>query len=643
MPLREHMRKLWQSGLSHSTAKWLVLGSIVGIASGIIGFCFVTVVEHGSSYLMGDIVGYATGDPKPGHHEGHGSVVNFSPWMLMALLIGGGLLSAWIRQRWSSDNPFQSTPMAVDAFHEHRGVMKVRQWVACLFATIVNLMSGASAGREGPAVMAGAGCGSLLGQRLSLSRRDCRILLIAGMAGGIAAVFRAPLAGTLFAAEVLYSESDLESDSIIPGFISAVTSFCVFGLIDSAINGPSGNGLFFISAPMEFAAADMLQLGAYAILAFLVTMVMVFLRWVHGKVYTLFLWLPVADVYKPACGMFMIGGIALTLWSGISAIDYFAGRSHIPLAVLGSGYGVIQEAFDQTAESAQGYMPLVILLLVVAVGKVITTAITIGSGGAGGEFGPCMVIGGCLGGSIGFGLQSFDLGLFAPPPVACIVMGMASALTASFKTPLAALIMVSELTGGYQLLLPAMWVCSLSFLFGGRRGTIVSQVPTQMHSSAHRGHFFTDILAGIRVEKVFQSERTIHVLHPESTLDDCKRLITDTHQNIYPVVDSAQYLTGIFSMNDLRSFLYDDSLGLVMVAQDIATTNIISIGMEDSLATTMRRFTELNVEELPIVRQEKNSEKSVFIGLLSRREVIFYYNKVVEEMRAMRKAEGYDD
>ncbi|NRA37266.1 MAG: chloride channel protein [Planctomycetes bacterium] len=596
---------------------------------------------------MAEMVGYVSGDPKPGHHHDlqpiKGSLQAFSPYMLIMLLVGGGFISAWIRQRWCRENPLQGTAMAVNAFHDHRGLMDVRSWGTRLLATIVTLVSGGSAGREGPIVMAGAGCGSLLGQRLKLSRRDRRILLIAGMAGGIAAVFRAPLAGTLFAAEVLYSESDLEADSIIPGFIAAVTAFCVFGLIESALIGQGGTGLFIIPHDMEFAASDMLQLGAYACIALLVTVMMSVFRRLHTWVERMFLSLPIPDLCKPACGMLIVGLLAIVLWSSISSNMSIHHDAHASLAVLGSGYGFIQETFNMSNIDPQQSMYVVAVLLIVAVGKMLTSVFTIGSGGSGGLFGPSMVIGGCLGGSIGFLLPSLSLGVFAPPPAACMVMGMASALTVSFKTPLAALIMVSELTGGYELLLPAMWVCSLSFMFGGRRGLVPTQVPSQMHSSAHRGHFFTDVLAGIRVDKVFQKDREVHVLHPESTLDDCKKLVTDTHQNVYPVVDNDDRLTGIFSMNDLRAFLYDESLGLVMVAQDIATTDIVSIRMEDSLATTMRRFTELNVEDLPIVRTCEESNLDSFVGLLSRREVISHYNKVVEEMRTMRKEEGYDD
>ncbi len=644
MTILEHAQRLWKAGLSFSGAKWLLLGSCIGLVCGICGFIFVRLIDFGSTYVMASFVGYQDGDPSPGHQALEPSILNFNPAYLIVVLVVGAFISAWIRMRWAGETRLQGTAMAVEAFHNERGQMEAKHWLARFFTTVITLISGGSAGREGPIAMVGAGCGSLLGGRLKLSRRDLRILLIAGMAGGIAAIFRAPLAGTLFAAEVLYAESDLEADSIIPGFISAVTAFCCFGLLESFLF-PQGGGnlsvaLFSINQDADFAAQDMLQLIPYAGIAIAVCALMWFMRFAYFWTERVFIGMPIPEICKPAVGALLTGLCALALYWVLGDMCKEVNGAHMPLAVLGSGYGIVQDAFDADKYESAHLLTIVIILSFVALGKIITSSLTIGSGGSGGLFGPSMVIGACLGAAIGVLFQMVGVEQFMPPMTACIVMGMACALTANFRTPLAALLMVSELTGGYQLLLPAMWVCSLSFMLSGRRGLIATQVPTQLHSSAHRGHFFNDVLTGIKVKTVFNPERNIHTLHPESNLDECKHLITDTHQNIYPVIDNDNHLTGIFSMNDLRSFLYDESLGLVAVAQDIATDHMIVIHPNDSLATTMRRFTELNVEELPVV---KGDDDMTFLGLLSRREVITHYNKVVDELRAMRKAEGYED
>ena len=643
MAVINQIRRLWQMGLSFSGAKWLILGTIIGLVCGVLGFVFVAVVDLGAAWILGDLVGYEAADPKAGQDRGVVDISQFNPWILLGVLGFGALISAWLRHRFSSAHSLQGTVLAVDAFHRHRGLMKMRDWLTRFVTTIITLITGASAGREGPIAMLGAGCGSAFGSYWKLSRRDRRVLLVAGMAGGIAAVFRAPLAGTLFAAEVLYAESDLEADTIIPGFIAAVTAFCTYGLIDAFLYANSGGSLsvalFQITDNPSFEIKDVLQLGAYTVIALCVAALMWFMRLQFSATERLFKALPIPQMTKPVLGAMLTGVLAIILFFSLQPIlaDSF---KHMPLAVLGSGYNVIQDAFDQGQLNFEQEMNIVLALACVAIGKICTSCLTVGSGNSGGLFGPSMVIGASAGAAIGFALRLIVPPSFVPPMSACIVMGMASALTTNFRTPLAALLMVTELSSGYELLLPAMWVCSLSFILSGRRSLIASQVPTQLHSSAHRGHFFSDVLSGIKVEQVFNPERRVHTLHPESSLDECKRLITDTHQNIYPIVDNDGHMTGIFSMNDLRSFLYDDSLGLVAVAQDIATDHIIAIQPKDSLATTMRRFTELNVDALPVVDDE---EEMTFLGMLSRREVITHYNKVVDDLRAMRKAEGYDE
>ena len=199
--------------------------------------------------------------------------------------------------------------------------------------------------------------------------------------------------------------------------------------------------------------------------------------------------------------------------------------------------------------------------------------------------------------------------------------------------------MVSEMTGSYELLLPAMWVCALGYLLSGRRGLVAHQVPSPVDSQANQGRFFSDILAGIKVREVFTPEaRPAGTLSPGSTLDDCKILVANSHQTVYPIVTDDGKITGIFNLNDLREFLFDESLSLVAVAQDMATSDLIVLQPKDSLTTALRRFTIKNLEELPVVADDDPQQ---FLGLLARREVINHYNAVVEEMRKKRRAEGW--
>ena len=629
----------------HSTGRWLILGCVTGVMAALLALMYLLLVDLGAAGFINGIAGYAEvwphGEPKlpVGSEESH-----INPWLLLLVISGGGLAAGGLVQLFiGEDNNTGDTDYVVEAYHRNRGLVRVRYWLTKFFAAIITMMCGGSVGREGPIILAGGTAGSLLGQASRQPSRNRRILLIAGAAGGIAAAFQAPLAGALYAGEVLYSDSDLDADALIPSIISAIVGYCVFGLLEMGIYPAYADGviaLFYIPALLNFGAHDFPQLIGYGLVAVGGLLASYYMRWVFPLAGKLVKRIPVPFFIRTGIGAGICGLIAIAAMEGAQMGGLIAPDSDLTMSILSAGYGILQHSFDFTTGTGTllGMSPMAIagLMLLIALCKVPATAFVIGSGCSGGIFGPSMVVGGCVGGAIGFMLDGL---IIAPPIAACVVMGMAAILAANFKAPLASLLMVCELTGSYGLLLPAMWVSATAFLFSGSRGLVRSQVSSAVDSPAHQGHFFTDILAGITVEPVFDPERSIQTLHPDSSLDECKRLVTQTEQHIYPVVNEADLLVGIFSIDDLRSFLYDEALGLVAVAQDIATSDIATICLDDSLATAMRRFTEGNLEALPVVKADDDRH---FVGLLERREVVDYYNRVVERMRKLRREDGWE-
>ncbi len=622
-----------------STSKWLILGSIMGVLSGILGFLFVLAIDLGSHVFLKCVVGLDLMEADGSKHLFTGMQhVAFSPWTLLLVMFIGGSLVGLLIQRLMPNDTHSDADYVVNSYHNHKGQISWRFWVGKVFAALGTLTTGGAAGREGPTILIAGGVSRVLATRLRMSSRDRRLLMIAAVAGGIAGVFRAPLAGAFFAVEMLYFESDLEAEALIPSFLSAIISYCTFGLLQSFIYPDHSitQSLFAIPDGLLFEAEDYLQLLGYlgialscSAISWLMRSSIDFGKSVMKRI--VFIWL------RAGVGAVLVGVLALAVLNISQFYALVPEGSVVPLSVLGDGYGALQYAFHLDFQHIDNHLSIAALLVLIAVAKTLAVALTVSSGNGGGKYAPSMVIGGCIGGAIGLLLSGMAV---APPVSACIVMGMGGVLAANYKTPIAALLMVCELTGDYSLLLPAMWVSALSFLTSGRKGLLPSQVRSVVHSTAHNGHFFSDIMATIRVEKVFNREKNTQTLLPSSTLDECKKLITDTHQNIYPVVTNNGIMSGIFGMNDLRSFLYDESLGLVVVAQDIATTDIITITTEDSLTTAMRRFTERNLDALPVVVSD---DDWTFLGLLTRREVIAYYNNVVEDIREKRKEDGYLD
>ena len=291
------------------------------------------------------------------------------------------------------------------------------------------------------------------------------------------------------------------------------------------------------------------------------------------------------------------------------------------LAVLATGYGTLQTAIENSRDIS------VWMLLAIVVGKIVTTSLTIGSGGSGGVFGPSMVIGGCLGAAVGKSFHQLWPQLVPRPEVYAIV-GMAGFFAGCAHAPISTIIMVSEMTGDYKLLLPTMWVSTLCFVLCRHWTLYEKQVASRLESPAHRGDFLIDILEGIRVADVPLKQRQSI---PESmSLHDILQLLPESRQNYFPVVDSSDKLVGIFSTDDIRSYLYNDTLWQLAVARDVMTTNVITLAPEDDLNTAMRRFTQLNLDEIPVLTAAPGR---TLLGMLRRKDAIAVYNRCLMERR----------
>ena len=284
---------------------------------------------------------------------------------------------------------------------------------------------------------------------------------------------------------------------------------------------------------------------------------------------------------------------------------------------MGTGYGALQAAFSSKESIA------IHVLLLIAFGKIITTSLTISSGGSGGVFGPSMVIGGCLGGAVGQGMNQTFPGLASNPQIYAIV-GMAGFFAGCAHAPFSTILMVSEMTGNYSLLLPSMWVCTLCFLLCRRWTLYEKQVPTQTDSPAHRGDFIVDVLEGSHVKDVYQPNNNLMLIPENMTMNEIVHQLTLTHQHYYPVVNNEGKMVGIFSSDDVRAYLYDEAIWQLAVAEDIMVSKFVSLTPGDDLNVALKGFTALNLDELPVLDP---NDPGTFLGMLRRKETINFYNQ----------------
>ena len=593
-----------------TAGKWLLLPTLIGVAAGVGAILFQLLVQCVQHYCLGVVAGFPTTEAVADYSpfgEAHRSSGVFSPWLLLLLLTIGGLLAGWLAWCFAPEASGHGTDAAIDAFHNQRGEIKLRTPIVKTIASAITLGTGGSAGREGPIAQIGAGVGSCLATAMKLSARDRRILLAAGMGAGVGAIFRAPLAGALFAGEILYRDAELEADVIMPAAVSSSVAYSVFCFSLP----PEYRFMPLFGNELQFDFRSPLELLPYAMLA----AVLVAAGWIYIRTFYLTHWLfdfvKLPTFMKSALGAFLAGVVGLAVYFGFN-------QDPDALAILGGGYGMLQSAFSDVQSIG------VPMLLMVALFKILTTSLTISSGGSGGVFGPSMVIGGCLGGAVGKVFHSVWPQLVTQPATFAVV-GMAGFFAGCARAPFSTILMVTEMTGSYRLLLPAMWVSTLCFLLMRKSTLYEKQVGTRLDSPAHRGDFIVDVLEGISVEDVYQRGVDFRLIFEGTSLNDIVHLLADEDQQRYfPVVDSDEKLVGIFSAEDVRSYLYDDTIWEIANARDVMNTRVGTVTPEDDLNTALTLFTALNVNELPVVDA---NDPQLIVGLLRHKEAIDAYNR----------------
>ncbi len=575
--------------------KWVFYFVLIGIMAGLGAALFHYLCGLGMHYFLDLIAGYRPEGPAGEHLLLPHTDTPFNKWILLFLPAAGGLVSGWIVYTFAPEAEGHGTDAAIDAFHHKGGIIRSRIPIIKTIASTITLTTGGSGGREGPIAQIGGGFGSFLATKFNLSERERCIMMAAGIGAGVGSIFRAPLAGALFAAEVLYRDPEFESSVIIPAGISSVVAYCTFCLI-------FGWGSLFDSPAFRF--HNPLQLGPYLVLAGVLVLTGILYVKVFYGVTNIFKKIKIPNHIKPA-----IGG----LLTGI--IGFF-----MPYT-LAFGYGMAQDAINN-----QLTIPILITL---SIGKIFTTSFSIGSGGSGGVFGPSVVIGGAMGGAVG---QIFHILMpsVVAQPGAFAIVGMAGFFTAVSNTPISTIIFVSEMTNSYHLLLPSLLVCSVCYLLAGRWSIYENQVKSRVDSPLHAGEFMIDILQTIKVDKLRYLIKDVRCLNQDMKFSEFKKIFQTTKQRYFPVMNNQGRFSGIFSSTDVREVLFTSELEELVVMKDIMVSTMITTTLSEDLNTVLLKLTKKNIDALPVVNEDDPGE---FIGMLYRRDIISYYNLHVTRIR----------
>ena len=587
---------------------WMLLAGLVGVVGGLGALAFKWLTDLLMGVFWPLIVSYAP--PSPGG-ESNGVVASghLRIWGLVVAPAVGGLLSALLVYRFAPEAAGHGTDAAIRAYHRGRARIPWHTPIVKLFASALTLGSGGSAGREGPIAQIGAGFGSQLGKLLKLSDRERGVLLMAGMSAGIGAIFRAPFAGAIFAAEVLYREPDIEAEVVVPALLSSIVSYTIFCAVHGFGHLFTGTAAFTFAEPEALICYVALGLVvAFGGIAYVTSL---------DRMTKLFQRIRITNYAKPAIGGALVGGIG--------AVAYVVSRDTSVLAVMGSGYGFLQRAVSESS----GVGPSLAVFAFVAVGKMLTTSLSIGSGGSGGVFGPSMVIGGCLGAAVGTVFHLWLPGL-VPDVGPFTIVGMAGFFAGVAKAPISTLLMVSELTGNYSLLLPSMLVVCIAMIIVHRWTIYSEQVRTRAESPVHRHEMLHDVFAELTVGEVIDRDATIRSLDPSMTIREVVKVVDDSPLRTWPVVDREGQLRGVLGVDMVRAVLAEDPARGLVVAQDLVAPDVPVLRSTDAVPRALELLALQHLDALPVV-----GDQGVLVGLLDRRAILGAYRRRLDALRAM--------
>ena len=425
-----------------------VLLGVAGVAAAQL-FNFLLGLARG--LFLGSIAGYR---PPGLPSEGAPETALIGPhglWLVpLATTLGGlivGALTTWL----APEAEGHGTDTVVRAYHRSGGALRGRVVPVKLLASAITIGSGGAAGREGPIALVAAAVGSWYATLTGRSESDRRLLLLVGAAAGLSAIFRSPIGAALFVIEVLYADMEFEASALLYATLAAIIAYALNGLF-------VGWGALF-RVPTVPAFRSPFSYGWYALLGLVAGLFGTALPVVFYRVRDAFARLRVPAYLKPAIGGLLTGLVILLF----------------PQVIAG-GYGWIQRAID--GQIALGTMAAL------TVAEIVALSFTVASGGSGGVFAPSLFVGAMLGGACA--------ALGHQPAAPFVVVGMAAVFAGAAHVPIATMMMVTEMTGGYTLLVPAALAVLLSYLVQTRlsarlayRSIYEAQVPSRADSPAH--------------------------------------------------------------------------------------------------------------------------------------------------------------
>ena len=528
-----------------------------------------------------------------------------SNWLFLVFPVVGILIAVVYVRRFVKDDISHGVSKILYAISRNRGVMKLHNTYSSIVACIFTGGLGGSVGMEAPIVSTGAAIGSNVARAARLGFRRTNLLIGCGAAAAIAAIFKAPIAGLIFSLEVL--RLDLTLTSIIPLLIATVV-----GAIFSTIFLGEGVEFYFtLTEPLNYG-----HIPFYIALGVVTGGVSLYFTWMNGKVEN-----GIKKIAHPYQRVLIGGGmlgILIFLFPPLFGEGYYTMRN----LLSGQPEQLMAESLFGNMLDGNGTLFLVFMLLVLFF-KAIATSLTLGAGGIGGVFAPSIFMGGITGFIFsrftnmfsGWSISEFNFSL----------VGMAGLLAGIIHSPLTAIFLIAEITGGYELFIPLILVSSISFI------TVRYFQPHSLYTKklAQKGDLITHhkdqtVLTLLNVESVL--ETNFDKISPENSLGDLVKIIAKASRNIFPVTDNENNFLGIVRLDDVREIMFDRSKYDRLKVYDLMIQPRATISSSDSMESVMQKFRDSGLWNMAVVDDGK------YRGFVSRANVFNIYRKMLLEV-----------
>ena len=529
------------------------------------------------------------------------------PYSKSTLPIIGILLTVFVIKNFLNGNIQKGTSQIMYAVAKKRSVIPGQQMYAQIITSSLTVGMGGSAGLESPITITGAAFGSNYALKYRLSYKDRTLLLACGVAAGIAAAFNAPIAGVLFAVEVVLTEISITA--FTPLIISAATGSIVSMLLLNE------DALFSFKSIQGF---DSKNLPFYILLGLLSGFVSIHYARNFRKVERFF-----ATRSKNSYRKAFFGASILGLLIFIFPSLFGEGYESIKLLADNHPEKLMENTLLQNFSEKKWILFLFITATLFI--KVFATGITLGAGGNGGNFAPSLFVGSYLGFSTAY---FFNMLKITNLPISNFTLvGMSGVLSGLFHSPLTAIFLIAEITGGYSLMVPLMLVSSISFAISKH----FEPYSFDIKNLADKGDVFTDdkdknILQSIDVKKLINNN--FNPVTESKTLEALIEKIASSDDVIFPVLNDKDKLIGLIYLDDIRPIIFSafkvKYTSITEVLQPVKDKDIVDF--EDSIETIMNKFETTQQQILPVVQNK------IFIGFIAKSDILEKYREQLKEL-----------